>query len=343
MCLDDTLESLKLPTLRGSWVSKMDRRALRALGVYVPPIDKGLLYKDFDDPLAPAIRASLPALACIYFTHSASSSEKRIFPRFCFAIKQPNLPIGVQQLRGTAYQFGMSLFIPEGKHDPWGKRMHGFWWYAWAVVQADGNVAFARELRATTTTLRSNTQKQSVTIPRRGWQHPGLVLASSEAQTGELPERVAQATQMLAGLFKGTLTLWAQRAEHWSVAVHKDEQRAMFGVAKEQTAAYFADRDLEIACDGRRKKIIHYVREHTRRNGSTVRAHVRGVSNFDWNGYQVTVTAPNLNGILASLCPITPELVDGDDEDPVPPGWLTTADMANLLAQKEDSHNPTQH
>lgn len=108
----------------------------------------------------------------------------------------------------------------------------------------------------------------------------------------------------------------------------------MFSIAPEHTSAYFADRDTVVSVDGKPKKIIHFVRSHVRVNGSEVKAHVRGLREFDWKGYHCAVTAPNLNGAIYTGAALTP--VEIDEDDPTE-GYLSTLELADLLATMEDA------
>ena len=105
-------------------------------------------------------------------------------------------------------------------------------------------------------------------------------------------------------------------------------------VAREHTSAYFADRDTVVNVDGKPRKIIHFVREHQRAGGAVVKAHVRGLREFDWKGYHCVVTAPMLKGNLFTQMPIAPIEVDGeiDGDD-----FVATDAMAEMMAELEDA------
>lgn len=71
---------------------------------------------------------------------------------------------------------------------------------------------------------------------------------------------------------------------------------AAFGVQIERTPYFFRDREATTLVNGKRKKIFHIARSHTRtlNNGRIVgvRTHFRGEREFDWNGYRVQISVP---------------------------------------------------
>jgi hypothetical protein len=139
--------------------------------------------------------------------------------------------------------------------------------------------------------------------------------------------------QFLKSMFRQLLLWWKRREDHWSVGVRKDGHRVTFSVAKEHTSAYFVDRDTVVNVNGKPRKIIHFVREHRRSNGSVVKSHIRGLREFEWKGYHCVVTAPGLNGRL--LTNLTLEPVDVDPNKP-PEEYMETDALAVTMANAED-------
>lgn len=78
------------------------------------------------------------------------------------------------------------------------------------------------------------------------------------------------------------------------VSVKKDGLAAVMNVDMERTPYFFKDRDAVIL-DGIKKRIFHIVRPHERVIGdktADVHMHFRGLREFTWNGYSVTITVP---------------------------------------------------
>ena len=108
---------------------------------------------------------------------------------------------------------------------------------------------------------------------------------------------------------------WVDRDLRWNVSVHKGQDRVTFGVEQENTKTYFANREkMVLASDGKAKRIIHYVREHERvtpTKVTMVKEHIRGIREFNWNGYHCVVTAPKFH-----LTRLASEFeMEGEDED----------------------------
>jgi hypothetical protein len=76
------------------------------------------------------------------------------------------------------------------------------------------------------------------------------------------------------------------------VAVSKLDLTATFGVEIKRTPYFFKDRDLVLNERGVKKRIFHIVRPFVRTDGTAVPMHFRGLRQFTWAGYQVSITVP---------------------------------------------------
>lgn len=326
--LDDSFATLQIPAIKGNWLPKADIRALHKMGVYIPT--PWLL----EMKTAPSLSASeaLPALASCMMVPSKHDTESKVHPRFAFAIKAPRLPENVEQFSGTAYRFGYCVQLRQHEHDK-NSPPRLFWVWAWVVVGADGALNVPRERRQMVHSITHRRAKEYKTPGSRAssfnthqWVTPTAFRTDQEGQQ-------EQHENFLLCVFRQLVMWWNRRADSWSVGVRKDGRRVTFSIAPQHTAAYFADRDKTAAVDGTAKKIIHYVREHERANGQTVKAHVRGLRSFSWRSFECNVTAPNLNGVVATVCPIAPVEVPAKHEDP---GMISTEDFAGMAANHED-------
>lgn len=331
--LDDSFYTMQVPPITGSWLAKKDVSAIKKMGIYVPtPMEVEMMDH-------PAVDADVPrvAISSAYYVPQKYDTPDKAHPRFAFCIKGAKLPEGVEATRGVPYQFGLCF---EMKHTESGQEMkpRTFWSWCWMVITPEGEIRIPHELRRISAPIQhkhalsghkgQRGSRQSTAHLRR-WCLPELAVAD--------PKRHGMQSTF-ENLLKCTfrqLLLWSKRREdQWSVGVRKDGHRVTFSIAPEHTSAYFADRDTVVNVDGKPKKIIHFVREHQRINGSTVKAHVRGLREFDWKGYHCAVTAPKLNGALFTAFDLTPTLVEGDYE---PDDYMTMDRMAERLAANEDA------
>lgn len=155
------------------------------------------------------------------------------------------------------------------------------------------------------------------------------------------PSWQSTANRVARDTFVQVFNWWTKRPERWSVSVNRAGQRVTFSIDKELTKAYFVDRDKSIkARDGRAKKIIHFVQQHTRSNGSTVREHVRGLREFDWNDFHCIVTAPKLNGELYSVSLDVPTVEEEDMSSAELSESYSVSKVGHHVAQAEDGKRP---
>jgi len=102
-----------------------------------------------------------------------------------------------------------------------------------------------------------------------------------------------------------------------TVKVRKNGLCAAFAIDMERTPYFFADREKTVTENGQTKKIIHIVRAHERTlaggHKKWIRSHFRGLREFTWNGYEVSVGLGGKHG--ASLGAINLEPTDDDDGD----------------------------
>ena len=324
--LEDAFESCKIPTMRGSWLPRKDIRALHKLGVFVP--HPWLMEWFSTGPVV--VNCSLPAIASAFFMHSKFDDKDKVHPRFAFAIKADRLPPGVELYAGTAYRFGVSYELKAEQFvEDSPARM--FWAYCWVVVSPDGVVVVPNELHNVSETITrrrvrtGESRRESVHL--RQWGMPTMMKADPDQDQDDF-------VRYMKLMFRQLLVWWSGRADRWSVAATRSGQRLTFSIDSKDTPSYFADRDKTAkAPDGSAKKIIHFVREHVRSNGSTVRAHVRGLRIFDWNGCRCTVTAPRLTGnVVSALFTLPPVEVDPGDRD-----TLDVVQVAEILVAHEDA------
>jgi hypothetical protein len=325
--LDASFDTMRIPEMKGNWLGKREVRAIHKMGIYVAQ-DWGI--EDVENPKLPA-GMTLPVIASCFMIHPKHETDDRLNPRFAFAIRQPGLPPSVEQVKGTPYQFGECYELSGPKRGE--EKPRTFWMWAWVVVRPDGLIVFPREKQRVVHQLNHRRLSHDSTSRRSSftstsWRAPALI-----DRRGDREEHTQQEVEhLLSCMFRQLLLWWAGRESQWSVGVRKSGKRVTFSVRPEHTAAYFSDRNKVATQEGKSKKIIHFVREHTRSNGSVVRAHVRGLREFEWRGYQCAVTAPSLTGaVLTAGFDLQP--VEAPEETP---GMLTLEQAAQWVAEAED-------
>lgn len=323
--LEDSFRTMSIPAIRGSWLPKKDIQALYKLGVYVCPDWE----MDITKPVRLSSARSLPAIASAHMFAKKYDTETHMHPRFVFAIKAPMLPPAVEQIAGTAYRFGM-CFEGNAERQGTGSAPRLLWVWAWVVVTGDGSVRVPNEIRTVQNTIIH--RRSSACRSRVERVSNRLRVAQSIATRDDMA--VEDSTALLACQFRRLIDWWTSREDRWSVGVRKDGHRVTFSIDPKHTSAFFADRGRQATSNGKTRPIIHYVEEHTRSNGSVVKAHVRGLSNFEWRGYRCAVTAPLMRGRVFTTCSLSPVVVD--DKETPSESHLPPERFASILADAED-------
>lgn len=324
--LEDSFGTMQVPTIRGSWLPRKDVNAIKKIGIYVPDWDLSI---DKTNQRISDVSA-LPSIASAYFMPSSLDGEDKVYMRFIFALREAKLPENVEATKGVPYMFGACFNLQ--KKD---EKMNGGMMWAWCyvVVRSDGSVVIPHEMRQFSATIR-HVRKQG---KREGAQRSGSVnyktwCVPTFAKHDEREDQEGYRDFLRASFCK-LINWWQSRGDQWSVGVRKDGHRVTFSIDKRHTSAYFADREMVVNVDGKPRKIVHYVREHERVNGSVVREHVRGLRHFNWKGYECSVIAPGLKGRVLTELPIEPVELVGK----VPDGYLDRLEVASRTARLEDA------
>lgn len=322
--LEHTFEALKLPTMTESWLDKDSVIGLHKLGVHVPN-PWNLLWSE--KGLCVDVTKPLPSLMCI---GSASkylvNTDKCAYPKILFAVKHKKTPWYVSYKPGVVYQFGMAFDLDEKL----------FWVHMFITVnRKTGEISFCDELRikANVIPIKTSSARRSGrpnTVKFKTWQ---------TAQFLEDDMKTLEENRLIVrNFFVGMHDWWSARDNRWNVVVKKNGERVTFGVNNDQTPYYFKDRDKSIkTASGLTKKIIHYVKEHERKVGdktTTVKEHIRGLSEFDWLGYHCKVVSPKL--VAPTSSGFTAASVEADDDSTEPQNMVYLSKLGLLLARAEE-------
>lgn len=337
--LETTFKWVRTPAMKGSWIRHDDIIGLRKLGVHVPHPwllewndDEATLAVDTTKPMSALMSVSLCASdRLVNLARKVPGKENQVWPDAMFAIKARKLPPYVAARPGVPYQFGFGYRFISDKM---------FWGAAWIVIDpktgalhvCDELVNVQNVVPLRSPVARRNAHGSSARFSTRAWRHARMLDADYENPS------VDNNRIIVKNYFRALHSWWAGRDERWSVAVYRGGERVTFGIEPANTKTYFASRDKSIKTpSGKTRKIIHFVEEHERTvNGRTVtvKAHVRGLREFDWMGFRCVVTAPRLTGRTAAFFELAPEELDDDVE--LPKGYMSMGKLGLVLARAED-------
>lgn len=292
-------------------LSDSHRAGLKRIGPLV--VDKRIVQDAFGRGESPfhSDNARLPSVFMLALNDGGAAPNGFMSPDFAFGIKIRRAPwVVAKRHTGQAWIFGMAWRSRSGKL---------FWGHFYAYTE-NGRVIPAQWLCEKTVSV------------------PGGAYAQRTWETCSWPTDNANAS--VIACMSAALSIWTTRHNYWSVAVTSGNDRATFLIDPKDTAAAFKDRGLSaLAADGKRKRIIHLVREHTQdRSGKlvTIPSHIRGIREFTWGGHHCFVTSPQHHVFSAATFNI--EAVDLP-ENYDSPDMLTLEQVADTLVSLEDSGN----
>jgi hypothetical protein len=319
--LEFTFDSVKLPTMSGSWVSKDSVVGLKKLGVHIP--NPWIVHWSKHNSIVDVTKP-LPAIMCISSASKNTVNTKySMYPKILFAIKISKLPWHVSFQSGTPYQYGMAFDLEEKL----------FWINMYITVnRKTGEIKFCDELRTTMHKVPvkkiSKNGARSTVFYNRSWQPPNML--EDELRT------VAENKIIAKNCFASMHEWWSGRDDRWNVIVKNNGERITFGVNNDQTPYYFKDRDKSIKTEsGQTRKIVHYVKEHERKIGiktTVVKEHIRGLQEFDWSGYKCQVVSPKLQARTSS----TFDAASVTTEDDKLENLVYLSKLGKLLASYEE-------
>jgi hypothetical protein len=156
-------------------------------------------------------------------------------------------------------------------------------------ISPSGDVRLLKVLFNKSITIRATKGRDrgsTFTVPQREWGIHDFFKEWAQQNTIDVQ-------LFLTSLFIQTANTQIAAAEAMiKVRAAKGRMAAVFSVNILRTPYFFKDRDLSVGPSGKKKRIFHIVRTHTRKTGSVVRTHFRGVQEFNWNGYKIRITVP---------------------------------------------------
>jgi hypothetical protein len=298
-----------------SWTNQSLRNALRAIG---PTIGyPGEKYDSWQVDVSGDFKP--PALLFVATLRRDDDAPTGAFyPKFLYANKIAKLPAGVvSESNGIPYECGACW-----AHELTGNRT--FWSSFHVTINpATGKVSVCH-------TRKSNIYRvpgsRTLAFNRPEWCLDGIY---------ETPQKIITATSIMFNAAR-------LQDSMWKVSAKKDGRRMTFCIPDNHAPSFFSERDRQaLSPEGRMRPIIHMVEAHDRVLGdgrtTKVRTHIRGLRNFDWNGYECAIVAPKFHTFTANS--FDSASVESDDAEA--PEFVDAARVGKLLADLEDSQPKT--
>jgi len=145
-----------------------------------------------------------------------------------------------------------------------------------------------------------------------------------------------------ASLFISTMNSFDATMIGFQILARRDNRSAVsWSVPESRAKTFFRDREIEVANDGRRRRIFHCVTEHERTLPSgrvtKVAAHYRGARHFIWKGERIRIDPPE-----ASMRHMNVGVEMWPDDVPTPSTHMPMAEFGGRLdaVLEKRSHVP---
>ena len=253
------------------------------------------------------VNKGLPSYFVISVNQGSNSDEHVMHPDFAFGMKVKKVPWNVTRLPGTVYLFGMAW--RDGKKHIW----HGFW----LSVLPNGEIRVADELQNKYVTVAGSSYTKRV-WEKSSWHGP---------QTNR--------EAAVRHCFCETLNRYQERSANWNIGVSNGKKKITFLIPDNEAKDYFRERIKIQTPSGKTKPIIHFVKAHTQNhNGKIIDIpeHIRGLREFDWNGYHCTITAPKFH-LMSTSFEAQAEYISEDEKLE---GFVEIGNLADILNSLDD-------
>lgn len=161
------------------------------------------------------------------------------------------------------------------------------------TLDRDGRVHNAKTLRRKTSAVRTRRRNQIVHIPSSEWVESDPLGLIHKEEGAEKPLSSADAVCM-------AFNRWFDIDGSVIAQISDDRGRVNVPIKTEDAKVLFSKREKAKTKDGRTRPIIHWVSSHTRKTGSSVKTHWRGLREFVWKGLDVNIMMPGKEGELLS-------------------------------------------
>lgn len=224
-----------------------------------------------------------PHISCIFMPQSASLDSKFLHASIIYAFR-------VQSAAMIVMRDGSKVLIPADGETyrlslVWIKDGTPYCGTCFVHLSASGEVVVLKEKRPVQQCLPGHGGYRAFSTFK--FEEPRWLLGLV-AENKNFKDTASAARFLLA------ITL-NNRRPHDSILVraNKGNATAAWTIGRNDAKRFFATRSTDLASDGKRKRVLHYVAAHQRIVGthvSRVREHYRGERTFAWNGYDIYVS-----------------------------------------------------
>lgn len=250
----------------------------------------------------------------------------RVYPSFIYfsRFRKPiNVPIAGVTPEDAIYR--VNVVFDDRARRRMNQRAAHFFYHVKLTPQGDVALLREWEARIATTVLRPNRKrKRPVTLTRKQWTYayPEWVCRWAAEHKDDNTNRNKGVTpeSLTCDMFRMAFLTYHDSLDRLIIRAERRGAVAAFGIDLSRAKYFFADRHIEAAADGRRRRIFHSVTTHTRRlsTGTTtmVRTHYRGARVFDWNACRIQIVLPTNNVFMTGLDIAAEDRHAAQDYDP---------------------------
>lgn len=293
----------------------------RRVGAYCLP--SGMSADAVD--LEPGFLDAMPAFGAVAFLSKEHESEKFVSARFVYFMKLSSPGHAVERISGgSVYSF--TVYWDDTGDKKIAREKTGVARTYMMAVLPDGSVRPLRVLLEESQTIKhkkGDYKGRTTTLRRQRWGLPEVAFDEDNTETAP--------SEKLKRLFRVCANFWlfSARGEMIRIVAIKGRVAMPFSVNPAHAPEFFADRDHIITQAGVKKRIFHMVRTHLRANGSAVKMHFRGLRDFSWNGYRISISVPGMSHSDLAEFAEGAVVVEANTDDV---GTIDTTDAADFLA-----------
>ena len=282
--------------------------------------------------LEPWFLEKKPSFGCVSWGvgqeyEDAEEGSDKIYPKFIYFQKFERFIPGVQMSnRGVTYKvtayFDSLSGSKEGLPVSW-----------FIVLDEEGGITPLLVLHEDQQTIQHRQgpwRGHSSHVSHQRWGLPSLLRAWS-AENDRTPQDFARR------VFCAAANAWQFSAmEMIRIGATKNRVTASFSIDVTTTPGMFDDRSITVGKTGKKARIFHIVRAHTRTlaNGRVlkIKAHFSGLPDFTWNGYQIKITVPGRDH--ASIAEFAAAAFDESAQLPTEDDCISIDQAAEFMADR---------